>query len=111
MCELGGPPCSYVGHPLVERIGELRPNADEPGAGATIRRFVLALPGSRASEIRRLAGIFGATIARLTARIGADRAGAADGSPSAAQLREAVSGWTVKPRIVVEPRGKMAGLS
>ncbi len=26
---LGGPPCVYVGHPLTERIAELRPNAEE----------------------------------------------------------------------------------
>ena len=25
----GGPPCTYVGHPLIEQIGQLRPNADE----------------------------------------------------------------------------------
>ena len=23
------PPCSYVGHPLTEQIGQLRPNAEE----------------------------------------------------------------------------------
>ena len=28
---LGGPRCVYVGHPLIERLGDLRPNAD--GAG------------------------------------------------------------------------------
>ncbi len=27
--KLGGPPCTYVGHPLVEQIDELRPNAEE----------------------------------------------------------------------------------
>ena len=26
---LGGPPCFYVGHPLIERLAELRPNARE----------------------------------------------------------------------------------
>ena len=26
---LRGPPCSYVGHPLIEQIGALRPNVDE----------------------------------------------------------------------------------
>jgi lipid-A-disaccharide synthase len=30
--ELGGPPCSYVGHPLVERVAAFRPNADETQA-------------------------------------------------------------------------------
>ncbi len=27
--KLGGPPCLYVGHPMVEHIAELRPNAEE----------------------------------------------------------------------------------
>ena len=50
---LGGPPCVYVGHPMIERIAELRPNADE------LRRrrsdpLVLVLPGSRSSELRQL---------------------------------------------------------
>ena len=26
---LGGPPCSYVGHPLLEQIGTLRPDENE----------------------------------------------------------------------------------
>src|SRR6202050_3381583 len=26
---LGGPPCFYVGHPLIERLANLRPNAEE----------------------------------------------------------------------------------
>ena len=29
---LGGPACTYVGHPLIERLDELRPNADERAA-------------------------------------------------------------------------------
>ena len=27
--KLGGPPCTYVGHPLTEQLASLRPNADE----------------------------------------------------------------------------------
>ncbi len=104
--ELGGPPCSYVGHPLVERIGELRPTAEESRRRLDDPPLVLALPGSRANEIRRLAGIFGDTIARLAERIGAIELVIPTVPHVAAQLREAVSGWTVKPRIVVEPREK-----
>ena len=104
--ELGGPPCSYVGHPLVERIGELRPNAEESRRRLDDPPLVLALPGSRANEIRRLAGIFGETIARLAERVGAIELVIPTVPHVAAQVREAVSGWTVKPRIVVEPREK-----
>jgi lipid-A-disaccharide synthase len=106
--ELGGPPCSYVGHPLIERLGELRPNADEARRRLADPPLVLALPGSRSNEIRRLAGIFGEAIARLAARIGAVDLVIPTVPHVAVQLREAVADWTVKPRIVVEPREKWA---
>jgi lipid-A-disaccharide synthase len=62
---LGGPPCTYVGHPLIERLPELRP------AGADLQRreaepySLVVLPGSRRSEIERLMPVFGATLARV----------------------------------------------
>src|SRR3954451_9614592 len=59
---LNGPPCTYVGHPLAERIADLRPSTAEPRPSAG-PPLVLVLPGSRSSEIRRLAGIFGEAIA------------------------------------------------
>ena len=55
---LGGPPCVYVGHPMAERLGELRPNPEEAKRRAADPPLVLVLPGSRSSEIRRLLGHF-----------------------------------------------------
>src|SRR5208283_3788729 len=43
---LGGPPCSYVGHPLIERIAELRPSAAEARRREADPPIILALPGS-----------------------------------------------------------------
>ena len=34
---LNGPACTYVGHPLIERLGELRPGAAEAEARTTGR--------------------------------------------------------------------------
>ena len=45
--KLGGPPCRYVGHPLIERIAELRPNAEEEERRRADPPVVLILPGSR----------------------------------------------------------------
>lgn len=104
--KLGGPPCSYVGHPLIERLGELRPNADEARRRLADPPLVLALPGSRSNEIRRHAGIFGEAIARLAARIGAIDLAIPTVPHVAAQLREAAAGWTVTPRIVIDPGDK-----
>lgn len=66
---LGGPPCSYVGHPLVERIEEIRGVDPTPLAerlGVTAGQPVLVvLPGSRRSEVSRLMAPFGETIDQL----------------------------------------------
>ena len=106
--KLGGPPCTYVGHPLIERIAELRPNADEARRRWSDPPLILALPGSRATEIRRLSSIFGDAIDRLAARIGAIELVIPTVPNVAMQLRDAVAGWAVTPRIVVEPAEKWA---
>ncbi len=59
---LGGPPCTYVGHPLIEQIDALRPNADEQARRETKPPVLLVLPGSRRSEIRHHMATFGATL-------------------------------------------------
>ena len=53
---LGGPPCSYVGHPLIEEVSKLRPNGAEAQRRTADPPIVLAMPGSRSSEVARLAG-------------------------------------------------------
>ncbi len=69
---LGGPPCTYVGHPLVERrpwIAALDPEPLARRLGlATDRQPLLVLPGSRRSVISRLWGPFSATLWELHAR-------------------------------------------
>jgi lipid-A-disaccharide synthase len=60
---LGGPPCSYVGHPLVEKLDWMRQLDAEAlrrrlGIGRD-RTIIVVLPGSRASEVRRLMAPFG----------------------------------------------------
>jgi len=64
---LRGPPCSYVGHPLTEQIGQLRPNADEQKRRDDQPPVLLVLPGSRRSEIRHHMAVFGETLGRLQA--------------------------------------------
>jgi lipid-A-disaccharide synthase len=105
---LGGPPCIYVGHPLLEHIADLRPNADEAGRRRADPPLVLVLPGSRSSEIRRLLAIFGATIARLSARVGSIELVLPTMPHLLSRVREGVAGWTVPPRVVVEPAEKWA---
>lgn len=69
--ELGGPPCTYVGHPLLERLPWLAALDPEPFRAAlglsADRPIVLVLPGSRRSEVERLMGDFGAAVALIAA--------------------------------------------
>ncbi|HEY1886618.1 MAG TPA: lipid-A-disaccharide synthase, partial [Roseiarcus sp.] len=67
---LGGPRCVYVGHPLIERLGELRPNADEARRPASAPPLIVVLPGSRRSEITRLMADFGGALAALRQSVG-----------------------------------------
>jgi len=70
---LGGPPCSYVGHPLTERldwIDALEPEALRKRLGITKGTPVLVvLPGSRSSEVKRLMAPFGDALRFLRERI------------------------------------------
>jgi lipid-A-disaccharide synthase len=103
---LGGPSCTYVGHPLIERLGELRRG---PGEAVTSGRPVLVvLPGSRRSEISRLLEPFGQTLALLAQRgHDLDVVLPAVGHLEA-EIRQATASWPVTPRIVLGEPGKLA---
>ncbi len=103
---LGGPPCTYVGHPLIERLGELRPDPEE--AAARHRPSLLVLPGSRGSEIRRLSAVFGETVGRIVDEIGAVDLVLPAVRDHEAEIRERTSDWRVAPRIVTGEAAKLA---
>jgi lipid-A-disaccharide synthase len=69
---LGGPPCSFVGHPLIERhpwIAALDPAPlAERLALAKDAPVLVVLPGSRSSEVSRMIQPFGEALAVLLAR-------------------------------------------
>ena len=62
---LGGPPCTYVGHPLIERLPDLRPTDPERLRRAATPYSLVILPGSRRSEIERLMPVFGQALERV----------------------------------------------
>jgi lipid-A-disaccharide synthase len=62
---LGGPACTYVGHPLIERLPELRPAAAERHRREAEPYSLVVLPGSRRSEIERLMPVFGPALAEV----------------------------------------------
>jgi len=105
---LSGPPCFYVGHPLIERVAEMRPDAAEAARRRADPPVLLLLPGSRASEIRRLLAIFGAAIERVGKAAGPIELVLPSVPHLEAQIREGTAAWSVTPRIVVDPAQKWA---
>ena len=98
---LGGPPCSYVGHPLLQQVGTLRPGDDEQKRRASDPAVLLVVPGSRRGEIRHHMGVIGETLARLRT-MGAVFEPVIPTLPHLEDLvRETSAGWPVVPRLAV----------
>jgi lipid-A-disaccharide synthase len=98
---LGGPACTYVGHPAIERLSELRPGPGErrPLGDGPIE--LLVLPGSRRSEISRLMEPFGAALGRVVAEAGAPVSLTLPAVPHLAdEIETRTRAWPVRPRIV-----------
>jgi lipid-A-disaccharide synthase len=105
---LGGPPCSYVGHPLVERIAELRPDAEDMQRRQADPPVLLVLPGSRSSEVRRLLAIFGSAIEQVARHAGPLELVLPTVPHVLDLVREGTASWAVQPRIVVDQAEKLA---
>ena len=103
---LGGPPCTYVGHPLIEHLDRLRPSPDEFAQRS--RPTVVILPGSRGSEIRRLTAVFGDAIALTVERVGALDLVLPAVRDLEAEIRARVAGWRFPPRVVTGEQEKYA---
>ncbi len=92
---LGGPRCVYVGHPLVEHLDELAPDAHPEESP-----LLLVLPGSRLTEIERMTRLYGKTLALLLR----DHAKLDVAVPVAphmeAPLRRALQDWPIAPRLL-----------
>lgn len=104
---LGGPPCVYVGHPLLAQLGELRPSPEEErGRGET--PLVLALPGSRRQEIRRLGPVFGSALEQVSKQQGPFEVVLPTLPQLADEITAVTAEWAIRPRIVVSEADKHA---
>ncbi len=97
---LGGPSCTYVGHPLIERLADLNASADELRRREEAPPLFLVLPGSRRAEIDRLMPIFGRTLIQLVERIGPFESVLPAVPHLEAEIRAKLIGWPVKPRVI-----------
>ncbi|MFY9598657.1 MAG: lipid-A-disaccharide synthase [Pseudolabrys sp.] len=107
MADLGGPPCSYVGHPLAERIDELRPKDLDKRLRLTDPPLLLVLPGSRTGEVRRMAPVFGAALARVAEQFGAIEAVVPAVPRLADTVRAEIASWAVPARVITDADEKI----
>ena len=105
---LGGPPCTYVGHPLVEQVRNLRPNFEEARRRLAMPPTLLVLPGSRTGEIARLLGVFSDAVALVRDRLGSLEVVVATVPHLVDPIRSAIARWPLRARIVVEIAEKQA---
>jgi lipid-A-disaccharide synthase len=107
--QLGGPPCSYVGHPLLQQVATLRPNSEERKRQRDgDPPVLLVLPGSRRGEIRHHMDVLGETLARLQAQ-GMTFEPVIPTLPHLADLvAEKSAAWTVRPRLAIGDAERLA---
>lgn len=106
--KLSGPPCTYVGHPLLDELGTLRPDKQELARRSAAPPLLLVLPGSRRSEIKRNMAIFGNTLRLLRAQGVAFEPVLPTVPGLLDSVRAAAADWPVQPRIVVSDEDKKA---
>jgi lipid-A-disaccharide synthase len=105
---LGGPPCDYVGHPLIERLDELRPDAEEAVRRDADPPVIVVMPGSRRSEISRLMPAFGGALELIARAVGPIDAVLPTLPHVEREVRARAASWPVQPRIVVGEAEKLA---
>ena len=104
---LGGPPCTYVGHPLIERLPELTPGPGErPEIGD--RPTLLVMPGSRQTEISRLMQPFGEAVALVAAGLPGLEVLLPAVDHLRAEIAERSASWRVRPTIISGEAEKFA---
>jgi lipid-A-disaccharide synthase len=101
---LGGPVCSYVGHPMIEKLdwirgqdaAELSGRLDlDPG-----KPVLLVLPGSRPTEVKRLMQPFGDAVGLIQQQTGPLEVIIPVVASVRPLIEEALGAWPVTPHLV-----------
>jgi lipid-A-disaccharide synthase len=108
---LGGPPCTYVGHPLIERA----PWIDALDAESLRDRLglqpglpvLVVLPGSRPSEVSRLMAPFGEAVQALQGAAGPFEIVIPAVSSVRPMIEQALASWPQKPFLVEGEEDKL----
>jgi lipid-A-disaccharide synthase len=109
---LGGPPCTYIGHPMTERldgIAKLDPETLRKRLSIAKNVPVLVvLPGSRSSEVKRLMAPFGDALGLLKARIPSLEVILPVVESVRGLVEAGIRNWPVKPHLVTRDDDKFA---
>ncbi len=108
LAELGGPPATFVGHPLAQKVIDNAENSKkkQPAKGKKEPPMLAMLPGSRSSEISRLLPIFAGTLSLLEERGNTIEATMLAVPHLESQIRDAVAGWRIAPTIACGDNAK-----
>ena len=110
--KLGGPPCTYVGHPLIEKLDWLRELDPWPLADRLRiehdQLVMVVLPGSRTSEVGRLMQPFGEAVEQLRLRGVLPHVIIPVVPGVRALIEEKLLSWTVRPHLVEGDADKFA---
>lgn len=108
---LGGPPCTYVGHPLIEVLPELS-GTDPARLFAELgldrsRKTLVVLPGSRRSEVEKLMQPFGGALGLVADRLGAINVVVPTVDGVAELVRSKMAEWPVAATLVTGHERKL----
>lgn len=105
-----GPPCHFVGHPIVDRLQALEPLPAFAGKTGLKKNDVplVVLPGSRISEVKTLTPVFGDVLRRLDGRLDNLRPIIPLVPHMAEAVRDATADWPGRPIYVEDEADKFA---
>ncbi len=103
-----GMTCDFVGHPVVaEPLASARERSLMAGKGP----LILALPGSRKSEVSRITPVIGGVLAQVRERHPDVRVALPTVQGVAALVRDLTRGWPVQPMIIEDAAQKRAAFA
>ena len=104
---LSGPPCIYVGHPLVTRMDEFEPD-NERRSDFMQKPCLLVLPGSRSSEVLRLVDIMGQAAGMVAGQVENLEILLPAVDNVRPLIEKSIESWPVKPVILKGEEQKLA---
>jgi len=103
-----GMTCDFVGHPVV---AEPQATEEERALMDGTHPLILALPGSRRSEVTRLAPVIGQTLALIKAQHPQVRVALPTVPHIAGLVRDLARDWPVQPQIIADGATKRAAFA